>query len=340
MNFFNLKQFIPTIDNSLKRLEAVLIIRAVKSHNITMHYKRELSSIQQYFKQINYSDMVNAIAEINFDNQNFDNLRSKSRKQYNFTFQSPYKPNKYFKKDFLKIQKLLMSVKVHFFPYKNITPERKALIYIHGWGKGSLIVERLWHIKIFQKSYKADVFAIELPYHMARNPKGFSGQGFLDGDPVRTVEAFKQSIIEVIYLFKGLQQLYTNVGIAGISLGGHIAAYVSIFIEQSPFILAALAGTPFAHNLKNLRISPNLQKFIRKNKVHKFLHVIDYTNFPVNKNIDNVYLLGGRWDSIIDEATVLRLGNHLRCNTLIMPTGHFTFAFSLPYVTSKIAKWK
>lgn len=196
----------------------------------------------------------------------------------------------------------------------------------------------MWHFRIFQLIYNADIFAIELPYHMSRNPVGFSGQGFLDKDPIRTVEAFRQSIIESMYLYKGLRTIYDDVGISGISLGGHIASYIGMFIKEDIFLLPCLAGTPFSQNLKNLRISPNLLNYVRKNNIHLYLKVLDFTNFKTTKK-EKEFLFGGRFDSIIDSKTVLRLGKHLQCKTFIVPTGHFTFAFFLPYITTKIAKW-
>ena len=229
---------------------------------------------------------------------------------------------------------------VHYFPYKKIKDrnKKKAVIYIHGWGIGSLTGERLWHFKIFQMKYKSDIYALELPYHMSRNPAGFSGQGFLDQDPIRTVEAFRQSIIETMYLYKGLKQLYSKIGIAGISLGGHIASYIGMFLQEDVFLLQCLAGTPFSYNVRNLKISPNLLSYIRKEKVDKYLDILDYRNFKAFKK-NHAYLFGGRFDSVIDSKTVLKLGKHLNCPTYIMPTGHFTFAIALPYIVTRIAKF-
>ena len=102
--------------------------------------------------------------------------------------------------------------------------------------------------------------------------------------------------------------------------------------------MACLAGTPFSQNLKNLKISPNLLNYIRKNDIQNYLKVLDYRNFQTS-NKKNEFLFGGRFDSIIDSKTVLRLGKHLKCKTFIVPTGHFTFAVSLPYITTRIVKW-
>ena len=339
MDLESLKEFVPSIDNSLKRIEIFLILNAIKSHSLKSFYSREQNNIENYFSSLNKRDLYISLDKLPDLKENLKKLNFDSKSGFSFSFKSPYRPNPYFKTSWEEM-KNFQDVKVHYFPYKhkNKKKNNRALIYIHGWGKGSLLGERLWHFRIFQRSYKADIFAIELPYHMSRNPAGFSGQGFLDKDPIRTVEAFRQSIIEVMYLYKGLQQIYTEIGVSGISLGGHIASYIGMFIPDDMFLLPCLAGTPFTHNLKNLRISPNLLNYVRKNNIHKYLRVLDFTNFKTQKK-NHEYLFGGRFDSIIDTKTVLRLGKHLQCKTYIVPTGHFTFAFSLPYVTTKIAKW-
>ena len=339
MYISGLQKYLPSIDNSLKRLEIFLILNAMKSHTQKSFYSRELNDIEQYFKFLNEKDLYISLDKLPEFPKKIVEFPINSKSGFSFSFETPYQPNKYFKQSWEDI-KDCHDVKVHYFPYKqkNNQSKKRALIYIHGWGKSSLLGERLWHFRIFQRSYKADIFAIELPYHMSRNPAGFSGQGFLDKDPIRTVEAFKQSIIEAMYLYKGLKQIYDDIGISGISLGGHIASYVGMFIPEDIFMLPCLAGTPFSHNLKNLRISPNLLSYVWKYNIHKYLHVLDFTNFETAKK-EHEYLFGGRFDSIIDTKTVLRLGKHLQCKTFVMPTGHFTFAFSLPYVTTKIAKW-
>ena len=311
----------------------------MKSHNQESFYSREENTINQYFKSLNDRDLYISLEKLPSFPYKIKKFPLNSKSGFIFSFKTPYRPNKYFKESWEEMRDY-HDVKVHYFPFKKKTKgiKRRALIYIHGWGKGSLLGERLWHFRIFQWKYKADIFAIELPYHMSRNPAGFSGQGFLDKDPIRTVEGFRQSIIEVMYLFKGLQQIYDDIGISGISLGGHIASYIGMFISEDIFLLACLAGTPFAQNLKNLKISPNLLNYVRKNDIQKYLQVLDYRNFHT-RNKKNEFLFGGRFDSIIDSKTVLRLGKHLKCKTYIVPTGHFTFAFSLPYIASKIAKW-
>ena len=337
MNLTTFKEYIPSIDNSLKRMEIFLVLNAMKTHNKDSFYTRDKNAIEQYFKMLTKQDLRISLDKLPDFSPSFKKFPTNSKSNFSFTFKTPYKPNKYFQKSWDEIE-CCHNVKVHYFPYKKKQQsKRKALIYIHGWGKSSLIGERLWHFR-FLSRYKTDIFAIELPYHMSRNPAGFSGQGFLDKDPVRTVEAFRQSIIETMYLYKGLKLIYDKVGLTGISLGGHIASYVGMFLSDDIFILQALAGTPFSQNIKNLRISPNLLQYVRTNQITKYLDILDYRNFKPDKK-QHSYLFGGRFDSIIDSKTVLTLGKHLHCPTYIMPTGHFTFAFSLPYIVTKIAKF-
>lgn len=330
---------IPTLEFILKKIEIILIDIAIKSHKKSVAYSRDPETVIKYL-----AEYKNSLNHPMGDNSilPFDKFKFKSKSRYTFIFDSPYKPLNSFEKDYEECSEL-HKARIHYYPFrysKKVKKVNKAIIYLHGWGKNSLRVEENWHFYILRQIYKTDIYALELPYHMNRNPKGFSGQGFLDADPVRTIEAFRQSVHEVMLTYKSLKSIYQKVGIVGISLGGHIAAYSSLLLEQNIFIMACLAGTPFSHNLENLNISPNLVKSLgeKQLKIHSPLNVLDFTNIPLKHKNELLLLFGGKYDSVIDSESVLNLGKHLQCETTIVPTGHFTFAFSLPYLTLKY-KW-
>lgn len=334
MNILGFCLSIPKIGFFLKRMETVLIEHAMKTHGNHAMYSQTLPKVLEYIEEFKKSQSQSIKVEKNL------NFSSNTNNKYIYSFTSPFKPLSVFAPTY-ESEKVLHNCKVHFYPSKEKLKDnskRKALIYLHGWGKGTFKVEELWHFQILDHAYKADIYALELPYHFSRNPGGFSGQGFLDGDPVRTIEAFRQSMVECILVYKNLKALYEEVGIVGISLGGHIAAYVSLYLGEDAFILSALAGTPLSNNLKHLNISPNLRDALRVNnkKFSKALEVLDYTNIPLERRNKKLFLFGGRFDSVIDQQTVQNLGNYLQCTTTIVPTGHFTFALALPIITGKL----
>ncbi len=321
-----------------RKSESLLIYNAVKSHLKEKTYFRNGNSTKIYLNA--FLKHRNNFLPHSWPKNPFiaDVITNRRHSHKIITFKSPYTPLPPFDKDYLK-EDVLHHVNVHFYPENDSDVPQKALIYLHGWGKNSFVAEEQWHFRIFKNTYKADIFAMELPYHHNRNPGGFSGQGFLDADPVRTLEAFRQATIETIFLYQILKNAYQDVGVAGISLGGHIATMTDLVLEDDFFNLIALAGTPIVRNLKKLRISPNLMYTIKNKEVQKIFSVLDFKTFPNKREKTRTYLFGGKFDSIISPQTVVELGKHLKCPTYLVPTGHFTFALYLPIITKKIAKW-
>ncbi len=317
--------------------ENTLLLSVVKSHHHDQLYHRDPQEIDEYlalFRAHGLRLFQAPRVKLPFSEKLL------AEKRLIMSFPTPYEPLEAFKKDFNSTPSLHRMI-VHYFPYKsrkNSEGRRRVLIYLHGWGRPSLMAERLWHFPSFQRAYHCDVFALELPYHMSRNPGGFSGQGLLDSDPMRTLEGFRQAIIESLVLYRHLKRWY-DVGFLGVSLGGHLLIIINYLLQEDFFGIAALVGSPLKENLKKLRISPNLLKSLRNEKVSKALSILDFNKIPVKHRNSNFYLFGGKHDPIIGLHTVLNLGKHLRCPTYILPTGHFTFSFFLPFVTMKIVHW-
>ena len=82
-------------------------------------------------------------------------------------FNSEFIPNTIFSKKYGEFINL-HSIYLHKINYSKET--KRAILYIHGWGKKSLKSDYKWHFRAFSKSFKSDIFALELPYHMNRNP--------------------------------------------------------------------------------------------------------------------------------------------------------------------------
>ncbi|MHA2362751.1 MAG: hypothetical protein ACXAC7_02245 [Candidatus Hodarchaeales archaeon] len=303
-------------------VEEFLVLKSVKNHWTASTYSRspDETTTLDIFKP--YSSL---------DKLRLEGIFPQNRKPEVFRFDSPFVPLKPFEKDFQK-ELELQKIWVHFYP--NTIKTDKAIIYLHGWGRNSFIVEKNWQFSIIQKTLGADVFAIELPYHNHRNPdpNSFSGQGLLDGDPIRTLEGFRQAVLETELLRNCILACneYSDVGVVGISLGGHIATLFEMMInnfsrKEEILILAALVGSPLYNNLTNLKISPNLMQSLERPEIRKLFSFLDFLKIPIRFSNPNFYLFGGNYDHIISPASVRRLGQYLGCPTYLFPTGHFTW---------------
>jgi hypothetical protein len=325
----------------LKKIERFIINSLIKKHYKHPKYLRDAKNINKYIENFKASTLNLFLPDPSFHLVDSDKLLYLPRRHQILQFRSPFIPLEAFKEDFAKIPQLHYA-KIHFFPVKRHNPAEKnmrAIIYFHGWGRENFIIERQYQFRIIQKAYKADIFAFELPYHHSRNTGGFSGQGFLDGDPVRTIEAFRQAICEAYYLYKILKAGYEEVGFIGVSLGGYIVAMLNLLLSEPVFSLACLVGTPFHVNLKNLYISPNIMHALSMKEVRKALILLDFSKIVLKRQNQNFYLFGGKFDSIIEPKTVLNLGKHFNSRTYIIPSGHFTFPVFLPYLVNRIVHW-
>ena len=331
-------------DTFLKKVESFIINFSIKQHYKHPNYIRDSSSTEKYLNYFKHSSLKLFLPT----NKNYYINTSKSTKlaanHYIIQFPTPYDPVPLFDEEFKKDKQLQIAI-LHYFPYKkDINPKisNRALIYLHGWGRGDFDIEKLFQFKIFQKSYKADIFALELPYHNSRNPNPettFSGQGFLDSDVVRTIEAFRQSTIESYVLCKFLHKIYSDVGAVGVSLGAHILTMLNMLLEDNMFSLSCLVGSPLKENIKNLKISPNLINSMENKEVVKAMSILDFNKIPIKHYNEHQYLFGGRFDSIIAPKTVMNLGRHIKSKTFIVPTGHFSFPLYFPFIVNKIARW-
>ena len=329
----------------LKKIESVIVHSSMKQHFKTEMYSRDPSSIRKY---LNYFEKT-SLDLFKPKNSSDKELRWTKLSDSHFLYErpTPYTPISIFKESF---ENPLKTLNVHVMPfhksYKNgkqgFKKAKRAILYFHGWGRSSFTIEQLWQFKLFQHAYHADIYAPELPYHHNRNPRGFSGQGFLDADPVRTIEAFRQATIEGCSILSELTLQYDSVAMIGVSLGGHISVMINLldlFPNEPLFTISCLVGSPLKSNFKNLTISPNLLQAMKNREVMEALTILDFNKIPVKRINDHHFLFGGKYDSLISPESVLNLGKHLKAKTYLVPSGHFTFPVLFPYILHKIAKW-
>ena len=326
-------------DKIFKFLEEIVIMNALKSHWKSENYlERSKKDILEY-----HAEFINAGLKIFKTTQSLDilkmeNILRSTNRQSIFRFQSPFKPLTTFN-NIWKKEKALHQAWIHYYPNKianQSSKSKRAIIYIHGWGRTSFRIEELWQFSLIQRELQADIFTIELPYHMHRNPKpqSFSGQGLLDGDPIRTLEGFRQAVIETETLYNGLVdcKIYREggIGVIGVSLGAHIATMLNLLRNEEIMILAALVGSPFYKNLQKLKISPHFIKSLARPEIRSLLSVLDFNKIEVKHPNSLFRLFGAKYDQLISEDSVIQLGTHLGCPTYLWPIGHFTWPLFFP----------
>ena len=123
---------------------------------------------------------------------------------------------------------------------------RGALIFLHGHkmtGLGPLE----WFTRLsIRAGY--DVYYLVGPYHMLRRPKGsYNGQYSVSADLGRTLQAFQQGVVETRLLISWIKsQQELPVALAGISLGGYVAALAACVDGRIAALAPMVTGASFA----------------------------------------------------------------------------------------------
>ena len=131
------------------------------------------------------------------------------------------------------------------FMHPRATQRRRALVYVHGWLEPGPWVEEAWLLPRLYDELGVDILHVQLPFHGSRNPKSalFHGEFFWSADLVRTVEAVRQSVIDVRTLLAWLRatQGYEEIGVTGLSLGGGLTMALAC-VEPTPDYIVPIIG--------------------------------------------------------------------------------------------------
>jgi len=137
--------------------------------------------------------------------------------------------------------------RIHTVTARRIRPDsardRPRLLYIHGYMQPETPIEELGLLTTMAWMLDMEVIQLQPPYHGQRKPRRsrFDGELYWTADLVRSIEALRQTIVDARTLLAWLQaESSTPVGVAGLSLGGALAAALTClepgFAFAAPFI--------------------------------------------------------------------------------------------------------
>ena len=120
---------------------------------------------------------------------------------------------------------------------------RPRLLYIHGYMQPETFIEEFGLIATMAQMLQMEVVQLQPPYHGRRKSRGsrFDGELYWTADVVRSIESLRQTILDARTLLAVMQKESPQpVGIAGLSLGGALAATLTCvepgFAFSAPFI--------------------------------------------------------------------------------------------------------
>jgi pimeloyl-ACP methyl ester carboxylesterase len=142
------------------------------------------------------------------------------------------------------------------------------LIYVHGWLEPGPFVEETTLLPRIYRDLEVDVAHVQLPFHGKRNPKGalFHGEFYWSADLVRSIEALRQSVIDVRAAMLWFRTLgYQQIGVSGISLGGSIAMLLACLDPTPEYIVPIIAHLDLADAVERApifwRVKSDLERF-------------------------------------------------------------------------------
>ena len=220
-----------------------------------------------------------------------------------------------------------------------------AVLFIHGYAETTFFFHELSYFRIMRQVFKGDIFTLELPYHFHRQPTDspFSGAYFLNGNPVRMLEAIRQSIQEILLLANYLKDRYDRIVIFGVSLGGHIAALTTQFMTDVEIICALASPFIFSLNPKIVPVSTEIVSELKKKTQTNWYRILYACNLkyfsPFTTNYHTA-IIGGRYDRIVQFVKVQKLAEMLEKPLFSYPGGHLSLILWLRSLLNQINRYK
>lgn len=205
---------------------------------------------------------------------------------------------------------------------------RGALILVHGYMMSSFAPLLLFAEPLARQGI--DIYFLALPYHMRRAPLGtWSGQYGLSSNVVRTVNSFRQGVMDVRSLISWIQRERSQpVILAGLSLGAFTCCMAAVTDDRPAGLISLLGGADlsdivFAGNSFYLIRRGLLKNGVNAADLERYWHGISPGNFQPKLPRENIVMVAGEHDPIItpDNSTRLwRAWNEPKITWL--PCGH------------------
>jgi len=200
---------------------------------------------------------------------------------------------------------------------RRITPIRRrnqdVMIYAHGWMTPGAKVEELALMPWATRHFGADMIHLDLPFHARRQPSGklIQGSYYWTADLVRTVEAVRQSILDIRTLVRwARRQGYRRVGVAGVSLGGVLTMLTACAEPDLDFACPIVAHTNLSAALETAPILAAMRRdLIRSNvslnTVSDLMNRVGFARYPLAMDKERMLIVAAVDDVYLEPEFVL-----------------------------------
>jgi dienelactone hydrolase len=166
--------------------------------------------------------------------------------------------------------------------YPSNRKSKKAIILIHHRGGNIGTLDAM--AKIFANR-GISALTMLMPYHGIRAPEGTkSGEFFTSANIKRTIDAFRQAVLEIHWATDWLATLHSQIGIVGISLGGIVATLACAHDERLKTACICHSGADLAAiTFRGLATQKIKEAFLRigitEEKLRTYWKAIDPVNY-------------------------------------------------------------
>lgn len=238
---------------------------------------------------------------------------------FSSTLKTPYPENNY----------------AHAFFYRQHSVQLKGIIImLHGWKIDSQTLYKVFINKFVNNGY--GVIFLELPYHLHRTPaKSYSGEYFISANLQRTIDAYRQAVLDVRCVIDFALQHTKNIALCGTSLGAIVAALTLPFDNRIKGVISIVGGGNIAEICWNGISTVQVKRdFVQHNLplktvVHAW-KVIDPLTYAHPRLKDRMLMINAEKDAYIPSRFTEALWEQFGKPKIVwLPTGHVGFVLHI-----------
>jgi len=218
--------------------------------------------------------------------------------------------------------------------YPSNKKSKKAVILVPHRGGNIESLEAMARIFAFKG---ISALTLIMPYHGIRAPEGTkSGEFFTSANIKRTIDAFRQAVLEIHWATDWLHSFHSQIGIVGISLGGIVATLACAHDDRLKTACICHSGADLAaitfRGLATKKIKEAFERIkITEEELRNYWKAIDPINYIHKIRETRVLQLNTTQDTVFPLDCQKKLyfafkKNHVKCQLALFPfpCGHYS----------------
>ena len=194
------------------------------------------------------------------------------------------------------------------------SPGAPVAILSHGWAQRDVrAVEVIYVEPLLKAGYSVAV--PWHPFHFERRPAGtYSGELMVSGDVLLTIEAFRQSVIDLLGLYNWLRDTGDQqIGLMGYSMGGYVAGLAACVRDDLDFAVIAGCDDSVISPILDTGIGVNVREDLswsgmnERHNLERAWGIISPGRLALKTPKDRVLIVSGIWDRLMTRDAVTRL---------------------------------